>query len=309
MHRHDWQELPERVRAAVRQHCGEVLEAHAPDAGRNSDFAATLHLDGGDKVFCKGVRVDSDAARMHQHETLVNGALRTAFAPRLLWRVTIDGWLVLGFEHVAGRHADLSPGSPDLPIIAESLSALARDLTPSPVAGVRDLREKWERVRAWRQLRDDPPTTLDEWTRVHLAQFAALEPVAAELVGGSTLAHTDVHELNLLIDDGSACLVDWAWAHVAAAWVDTAFLVIRLIQTGHSPAEAETWAATSDAWRAAPPAAVDAFAIEIYGMWEHLRHIDPRPARGAPTRAARQWAMYRSGAYGRVSAFSDRNKT
>ena len=294
MHRHEWQELPERVRAAVRERSGDVVGSHTPDAGRNSDFAATLHLESGNKVFCKGVRVNGGAARMHRREAQVNGVIRTAFAPRLLWQIESDGWLVLGFEHLVGRHADLTPDSADLPVVAKTLSALSRDLTPSPVPGVPGLNAKWAHARAWQRLRDDPPPGLDGWTRVRLEQFAASEPDAAELVAGHTLAHTDVHELNLLVDNGSARLVDWAWAHTAAAWVDTAFVVIRLVQSGHTPAEAEVWAAATEAWRSAPPAAVDAFATEIYGLWTHLRHVDPRPFREAPTRAAREWAKYRS---------------
>jgi hypothetical protein len=304
LHRYDWQELPERVCAAVRKHCGTVVDTVAPDAGRNSDFAATLHLETGGRVFCKGVRADSDTAGMHRREAHVNAGIRTVFAPRLLWQVKTDGWLMLAFEHVAGQHADLAPGSADLPVIAEMLSGLAQDVTPSPVTGVPSLCDRWKRVKAWQQLRDDPPPDLDEWTQVRLDRFAALEPVAAELVAGDTLAHTDVHELNLLIGDGSARLVDWAWAHTAAPWVDTAFLVIRLIQHGHSPADAETWAATVECWQTAPPAAVDAFVTEIYGMWEHLRHIDPLPTRHAPTRAARAWAMHRAGLPARTSTIS-----
>ncbi|MCT2587682.1 hypothetical protein [Actinophytocola gossypii] len=294
MHRHDWRELPASVRAAVREHCGDVVDTRTPDAGRNSHFAATLHLATGGTVFCKGVRVDSNAARTHRREAHVNRAIHTAFAPRLLWRIETDGWLMLGFEHVTGRHPSLTPGSADLPVIAETLSSLARDLTPNPVDDIPSLSHKWARAKPWHRLRDDPAPGLDEWTRARLNRFAALEPVAAELVTGHTLTHTDVHELNLLVDDRSAHLVDWAWAHHAAAWVDTAFLLIRLIQHGHTPAEAESWATTVDSWRAAP-SAVDAFAIQIYGMWEHLRHTDPRPIREAPTRAARRWAMHRSG--------------
>lgn len=274
------------------------MDTVAPAAGRSTDFAATLLLAGGGRVFCKGARAEGDAAGMHRREAHVNAGIHTVFTPRLLWHVKADGWHVLGFEHVAGRHADLAPGSADLPIIATMLSGLARDLTPSPATGVQGLCEKWTRVQAWQQMREDPPAGLDEWTRSHLDRFAALESVAGELVAGDTLVHTDVHEGNLLIDPrpgGTTCLVDWSWAHVAAPWVDTAFLVIRLIQHGHRPAEAEAWAATTERWRAAPPAAVDAFATEIYGMWEHLRHLDPRPIRHAPTRAARTWAMYRMG--------------
>jgi hypothetical protein len=268
------------------------VTTETPEAGRNSHFAATLCLADGGRVFCKGVAADSGMARMHRREAEINPWL-PALAPRLLWQLEESSWLVLGFEHVAGRHADLSPGSPDLQPVAEALTTLAHELSPWPGPRVPAHTEKMARATPWQKLRDDPPPSLDPWTRANLDRFAALEPVAAELVAGDTLAHTDVHELNLLIND-SAHLVDWAWAHRAAPWVDTAFVVIQLVQAGHSPEQAEQWAADVDAWRAAPPTAVTAFATEIYGMWEHLRHVHPLPIREGPTQAARLWARHRA---------------
>lgn len=293
MDRQEWRELPERVRAAVRDRCGaDIVETRTPDAGRNSHFAATLCLTDGGQVFCKGVAADSAMARMHRREAAINPWL-PALAPRLLWQLEQDGWLMLGFEHISGRHADLSPRSADLELVADALTTMARKLTPSPTTDVPSYGEKMAKATSWQKLRNDPPPALDAWTRANLDMFAALEPVAAELVAGDTLAHTDVHELNVLVGD-SAHLVDWAWAHQAAPWVDTAFLVIRLIQAGHGPEQAEEWASGIEPWRDAPPTAVTAFATEVYGMWEHLRHVHPLPIREGPTRAARQWARYRA---------------
>jgi hypothetical protein len=277
----------------MRERCGaDIVKTETPEAGRNSHFAATLCLADGGRVFCKGVTADSGVARMHRREAEINHWL-PALAPRLLWRLEEAGWLVLGFEHVDGRHADLSPGSPDLQPIAEALAIMARELTPSPEPSGPAYGEKMARATSWQKLRDDPPPSLDAWTRRNLDIFAALEPVASELVAGDTLAHTDMHELNLLMD-GTAHVVDWAWAHRAAPWVDTAFLVIRLIQAGHNPDQAERWATRIDAWHTAPPTAVTAFATEVYGMWEHLRHVNPLPIREEPTRAARLWARHRA---------------
>ena len=35
-------------------------------------------------------------------------------SPVLLWHFDEAGWNVLGYEYADGRHADYSPGSPDL---------------------------------------------------------------------------------------------------------------------------------------------------------------------------------------------------
>jgi hypothetical protein len=56
-------------------------------------------------------------------------------APRLLWHVDADGWNVLSFEHVAGRHADYSPGSPDLPKVIDAMR-IDDPLPPEGVAGM-----------------------------------------------------------------------------------------------------------------------------------------------------------------------------
>src|SRR5690348_5949367 len=63
--------------------------------------------------------------------------------PRLLWQVERDGWILLGFDYVAGRHPDLAPGSADLPAVAAALSALATALTPCPVASVQPATVRW----------------------------------------------------------------------------------------------------------------------------------------------------------------------
>lgn len=291
-----WNELPVQVRGAVRDRCGEVLDVYPVGGGRSCDVAVVLVLPFGKRVFCKGARIARQTVYTVRLEARV-GPVLPASVPRLLWQVERAGWLLLGFEHVEGRHADLSPGSRDILPVLDALIECGRAVTPSPVTAVPGLGEVVGRVEPWRTMRDRPPTGLDGWTRRNLAAFAALEPAALELMSGRTLAHTDIHEHNLLIDQHAhrAHVVDWASARLAAAWVDLGCLVIRMIAAGHTPAQAEEWVSRATVWRDAPATAVTAFAVETYGMWEHLRHTDPQPVREAPTRAARVWARYRTG--------------
>ncbi|MQA63665.1 MAG: hypothetical protein GEU86_19820 [Actinophytocola sp.] len=229
---------------------------------------------------------------MHQTESRVNGLL-PALAPRLLWQVEEEGWLLLGFECVSGRHADLSPGSPDFPAITASVSSLARELANTP-ADVPALATKVRRMAAWDRLRADPPRELDGWARKNLDLGVAIERSAVELIGGDHLLHTDLHSLNILVGE-RAWIVDWAWAQTGAAWIDAAFLLIRVIEAGHSPTAAERWAATTDAWAVADADAVTAFAVVVAGMWEYLRLVHPLPSRPAAAAAARDWARHRLG--------------
>ncbi|WP_199443562.1 hypothetical protein [Umezawaea beigongshangensis] len=74
---------------------------------------------------------------------------RTA-RPRLLGDIEPGGWPLLGFEHVSGQHADLSPGSSDLPLIADAVRAISRAAaSPRPLIRLTasghdpDAAEKW----------------------------------------------------------------------------------------------------------------------------------------------------------------------
>jgi hypothetical protein len=226
------------------------------------------------------------------------------------WQVEAAGWLLLGFDHIDGRPANLSPASQDILLVVSALVDCARELTPSPVQAVPVLGEVMGRVEPWRTLRDQPSERLDSWARSKVATFAAQEPAALEMVSGRTLAHTDIREQTLLIgvqtnvqphvqSHGQALrvqaqVVGWACAKLAAPWVDMSHLVIRLIAAGHTPAQAEDWVCPTAVWRDAPRTAVTALAVQLYGWWEYLHHTEARPIRDGPIVAARTWAMYRT---------------
>jgi hypothetical protein len=280
MPRSTWEHLPAAVRTAIERQAGPVLDAVLPDAGRNSDFSATLHTATG-PVFCKGI---SEAARgkrgrMHRHEADINPWLPSAVAPRLRWRTEVEGWLLLGFEHVPGRHADLSPGSQDLPLIADTISMMVRDLAGSGADAAR-LAPQWARFAPWRRLAKDDPADLDEWARDHFDQLTAWEHRAVEVAEGDNLVHTDLHSLNILVSEDRARVIDWAWSRLGSAAVDVAFLVARLVAAGHSPAEAEAWAETIPLWQDTPTEARTALAVQVSGVGSVGTH-GPRPTAAA----------------------------
>ncbi|WP_245959947.1 phosphotransferase [Prauserella flavalba] len=292
MARSTWEALPAPVRAAIEREAGTVVRAEIPSAGRNSDFSATLHTSEG-PVFCKGIAgAEGRRGRMHRHEAEVNPWLPSAVAPRLWWRAEVDGWLLLGFDHAAGRHADLAPGSADLPVVAEAVTTLARELAHCP-ASAPLLAEQWGRLAAWRRLARNTPADLDPWAREHLHRLIDLEGHAIEAADGDSLVHTDLHPLNILVDGGRARIVDWAWSRTGAAAVDVAFLVARLVAAGHTPVTAELWARGLPAWRETPATTRTAFAVAIWGMWEFLERDSPLPHRAELTAAARRWARHR----------------
>ncbi|WET81169.1 phosphotransferase [Amycolatopsis sp. QT-25] len=277
-----------------------MRRVEAPVAGRNSDFAATLHTRLG-AVFCKGV-VDAGGGRgaMHRHEAAVASQLPPAVAPRLRWKAEADGWLMLGFQHITGHHADLSPGSKDLPLVAGAVSIMARELTGFAVPGIQTLSRKMAWMAGWRRLRHRPPVELDEWSRDRLDVLVELEAEGIESVTGNSLLHTDLHQLNIMVGGDRAWVIDWAWSRTGAAWVDAAHLVVRLIDQGHDPETAEQWAATTFAWRTASSRALTAFSVALLGMWTYLHHIDPLPMRARLATAARRWTEHRLVLMGRA---------
>jgi Ser/Thr protein kinase RdoA (MazF antagonist) len=116
----------------------------------------------------------------------------------------------------------------------------------------------------------------------------------AGFFAGDTLLHGDINPDNLLVGpDGDVTIVDWSWPTRGAAFIDPACLAVQLIAAGHTPAQAERWAARSTAWREADPVAVDAFAAATVRMYQRFEQLDPEPWRKAMTAAAVGWAEHR----------------
>ena len=263
MPRYPWHELPPAVRAEVENRTGPIVQVTPVETGVISDVAVILGTSTG-RVFCKGVAADNPMGWMHRNEARINAHLPPPM-PKLLWQVEHHGWLLLGFEYVAGRHPDLAPGSSDLPAVAAALSAMATKLTPCPAARVQPATARWA------------------------------GHIPAEMVDGNTLIHTDVTPYNFLLHDGGVTLVDWSMPCRGAAWIDTALMVIRLVRAGHSPEQAEAWAGRIPVWSAARRGAVDAFATGIATL-SREREQQRRSAShlGPLADAAACWSRHRS---------------
>ncbi|MFD9891445.1 phosphotransferase [Amycolatopsis sp. NPDC059027] len=267
--KHEWQDLPASVRAAVTEKLGSsVLATSYPAKGRSSDLSITVETRQG-PVFLKGIQVGDRRVRMHRNEAKVNGILPD-LAPRVLWEIETDGWLVLGYEHVTGRYADFSPGSPDLPLLANAVSTLAVELTPSPVA-VDSLAVRWAKVSPWKRLAGTPET-LDDWETKNIVSLLKLESQAIGQMDGPGLIHSDIHQYNVIIGDRLR-LIDWAWSCAGPRWADSAFLVLRLIGAGHTPKQAESWAGQIAAWQESTERERVAFSAAVLGMWRYRKHF------------------------------------
>lgn len=251
--------MPRVVWDAVAARTGRLLSVVPAGAGSACDWAGTVHTTTG-QVFVKATRTDSPAAWTLRNTIRVADRLPAGVAQRVCWHVETDGWLVLALEHVPGQHADLRPGSPDLPAVATALTSLAT----RQVTGVRPFTTRWEGL---------------------------IDPA---VVAGQALVHGDMSRRNWLVNDGQAQLVDWSTPAVGAAWIDTALMVIRLIRYGHTPEQAERWASAVPAWGGASEDAVSAFVAAAARLLA-ARLESSGAAHLAPlVGAARAWGDFRT---------------
>jgi hypothetical protein len=260
--RTNWNNLPDPVRAAAEDHVGTVHRVDPISSGLNASFTARLHTNTG-ITFAKGV--PSERAAAQRREADINPHVQP-IAPRLLWQIDTQGWHILGFEHLNGRAADLSPNSTDLAGIAGVLDLLADLEVPHNVC--RRIDDRW-------------------------ADAAQRAGVGTELLAGDQLLHTDLNPHNILVTDTGTRIVDWSWPTLGAGWVDTACAALWLIAEGHSPTAAESWASQVETWAEATTKALDVFTKTNVALWGQIAAAEPRPWKRRLHKAAAAWAKYR----------------
>ncbi|MGX7829636.1 phosphotransferase family protein [Actinokineospora sp. 24-640] len=276
-----WQELPCAVRDAVERHVGAVAEVEQVEEGSAGDFVAVLRLVDRGRVFVKAVAGVDRRMRWLRNE-ITGNTVAVGLAPQVLFHADLDAaetgrdWLVVGFEHVPGRSAHLAPGSPDLPLVAAAVEAIAA----LPAGGMRPLRQRWAPTDWWHRVAALAPDTI---VGFDIAEMTRLSELVPALVDGDRLLHTDLHGDQILITpDGSAKVIDWGFPGAGAAWIDTAFVMLRLIEAGHTPDAAETWAYARRTFADVDGSALTAWTAYVAGFWTHLA-VTGGP--GSPRRA------------------------
>lgn len=259
-----WADLPQQLRRLIETETGAFAGEEHMAAGSNCLLGMVMDTEYGDRYFLKGVRDDVRRAVWTQsNEAVINPSVRGLSAP-LEFHITAAGWDVLGFRYLADhRHADLSPGSADLPLIADMLHTLAAVPAPEGVL-----------------------------LRTMSDRFAEYAGDRAHLLDGTTIAHTDMQAHNILIGP-TARLVDWAWPTLGAAWIDTAFLLLHMIRAGHHPKDAERWAEALPAYATGEEEAVSVLVAGNVALWDEISTADPRPWKLEVFDAASRWARHR----------------
>jgi hypothetical protein len=241
--RPSWVDLPEHVRDVVVGWIGEPVAWHSAGGGFTRGFASTLMDADGTCTFVKAVPFSNvHITASYRREIEVHAVLPAGVpAPSLLHSAEVgegdDGWVVLAFEHVAGR----MPGEPwtaaDLAVAVTALERLADALLsvewddPTTLLDMvledPEVMTLWESYDAARL-----PVDLGAWVQTHRDQLTAATARSVEAVRGEGWAHCDVRADNMVLDGGTVWIVDWNWLCHAPAWVDLALLLPQVHADG-----------------------------------------------------------------------------
>lgn len=288
-----WDSLPEEARGTVQFECGPIVKARTVSQGITRGVASRLDTESA-SFFLKGAPLDDRSLRLYTRERWVNSLLPPGVAaPRMLWTGDVGGWRLLLFEFISGREADLSPDSPDVPLIAKMIGTLADSLTPCPDPVLPSVAENVGfLVSKAEALLSEPAASFSDADLC----AEALHRLCIDDLAGNTLLHADLKEDNILIAGEQAKVVDWALACQGAPWVEVALLMPWLIGAGHTPRQAESLAAQMPAWSDAPEHSITGLAAAWTLFREYMAHHGPvslRQQRAESAAIGKAWLMHR----------------
>ncbi|MEV0111356.1 phosphotransferase [Nocardia sp. NPDC050799] len=263
-----WSELPMSVRGEIESRLGTgVRSGSTQPGGFSRGMASRLALTDGRTVFAKAIPTEDSFAYRYRIEGDTATKLPAGIpAPAVWFTLEIDGWQVLVFDDVNGRHPRFDQPT-ELAAALAVVENLARMLTPNPLPGVPTLAAAHgPDFSGWRELADGGPSgDLDEWSRRNLDGLAVLESGWERATVGQTLLHTDLRADNMLVrPDGTVMVVDWSWPSVGAAWVDLVFLVTALASHRVDP---EPILGSHALTRDVDPEAISAVVCALAGYW------------------------------------------
>ena len=137
-----WDDLPRPLKQAIEARTGPVTAVRIATAGQNSPLAAIIDTAGG-KVFAKGLPSGHRRVVTQAREAAVAPLVRD-ISPALLWHFDEAGWNVLGYEYAPGRHADYTPGSPDLDRLVQLMNALSAVNVPDNPGPFKRAEDRWK---------------------------------------------------------------------------------------------------------------------------------------------------------------------
>ncbi|GIH95149.1 phosphotransferase family protein [Planobispora siamensis] len=305
-----WQDVPEQIRQAVEARLGApVADAVTQSGGFSPGAAVRLRLGDGRRAFVKaaGPEPNPFTADIYRSEARIAAALPAGVpAPRLLASFDSEGWVALLFEDVDGRPPVDPWRADELDRVLDSLTRLAEELAPSPIAAPPAEERFGEQFQGWRRLVEaretgaDDLAGLDPWAVRHLDALAETEARWTHAIAGDSLVHGDIRADNLLLTAGGVMVVDWPWAFVGAGWFDLLGMLPSVRMQGGPPSE-EVFTA-HPVGREADPGAVTTVLTAVTGYFlRQSRQPDPpglptlRAFQGAQGETALEWLRVRTG--------------
>jgi hypothetical protein len=281
-----WHGVPEHVRCAVDEALGSpIVEAVTQLGGFSPGAAVRVVCRDGRRAFVKAVgsSLNPDTPGLNRAEIVALRLLPDgAPAPRLLSSYDDNDWVALVLEDIDGRRPDLPWTDEDVTAVARSLDVLSRARAHAslrPFADVTHVLSGWDDVAA-------APEGVDPRLLARLPQMLEAQSLAQEVTEGDALVHWDARADNVIVRDGTAVLLDWAWASRGAGWLDTLLLALDFtVQGGPDP---DAFLAARPVTAGVPPHHLRAVVGAIVGVWTD-RAGRPVPP-GLPT--IRQWQAH-----------------
>lgn len=305
----EWDALPVHIVRTIDLALGDpVVTTTTIHGGFSPGIACIARTFGGQEFFVKAACSipNERAPAFHRNEIRIASRFGPDVpASRLIWSFDegAPGWVVLVYEVVHGHNPELPWRAADVDLVIETLNQLAASLTPSPIPAevIGDL-PSWGPFQhsGWELLTDDPPPTLDPWSRRHLDALVELDRGTPTVVAGDTLVHLDIRGDNLLLTEDGVIVVDWPHARVGAAWVDAVFFAPSLVMQGGPDPEALI--ARVDVARDADPDAISAVVANVAGFFTYNGSLPPleglpglRQFQEGQAAVARRWLAHRTG--------------
>ena len=145
-----WDALPRPLKRSIEARTGPINDVRIANVGQNSPLAMIIDISEG-KVFAKGLPSGHHRVITQAREAAV-APLVGGISPALLWHFDEARWNVLGYEYADGRHADYSPGSPDLDRLVQLMDTLSAIKVPDDAGPFKRAEDRWKPYL------DDPET-------------------------------------------------------------------------------------------------------------------------------------------------------
>ena len=281
-----WSDVPAHVRGDIEAALGSpVVSARTQHGGFSPGAAVRLECADGTRAFAKacGTVLNPDTPDLNRAEVRALQLLPATVPHARLLSAYDDGdWVALVLEDVEGRRPDLPWSDRDVQLMSASLEAVAGTRAPRALPEFADATNV---LTSWDEVAADPDGMPAELL-ARLPDFLARQQLAREVTRGTALVHWDARADNVLIRDGEAVLLDWAWTCRGAPWLDTMLLAMDFrIQGGP---DADRFLASRSLTRDVPPEHLASLLAGMVGVW-HERARRPAPP-GLPTiRAWQAW--------------------